>query len=168
MADLTPRLIELQAFPSLYAFQLFYLGCLRQAFPTIPRDWTSDFSGLKDEGYLALFRQVVIGDTDPECVILLEIEPEKQKTRIDFACTKTLLGVWPVCLTSIRQRGRQLFYERDGREIRIERIYNRVIFDEFLRRPELKPGFNFRDDLDVNGSATPTGISGSANIPCRS
>ena len=53
-----PRLIELQAFPSLYAFQLFYLGCLRQAFPTIPRDWTSAFSGLKDEGYLALFRKV--------------------------------------------------------------------------------------------------------------
>ena len=146
---LTPRLIELQAFPSLYAFQLFYLGCLRQAFPTIPRDWTSAFSGLKDEGYLALFRQVVIGDTDPECVILLEIEPEKQKTRIDFACTKTLLGVWPVCLTKIRQRGRRLFYQRDGREVRIERIYNRVIFDELLRRPDVMPGFNFQDELDV-------------------
>ena len=146
---LTPRLIELQAFPSLYAFQLFYLGCLRQAFPTIPRDWTSAFSGLKDEGYLALFRQVVIGDTDPESVILLEIEPEKQKTRIDFACTKTLLGVWPVCLTKIRQRGRRLFYQRDGREVRIERIYNRVIFDELLRRPDVIPGFNFQDELDV-------------------
>jgi hypothetical protein len=146
---LTPRLIELQAFPSLYAFQLFYLGCLRQAFPTIPRDWTSAFSGLKDEGYLALFHQVVIGDTDPESVILLEIEPEKQKTRIDFACTKTLLGVWPVCLTKIRQRGRRLFYQRDGREVRIERIYNRVIFDELLRRPDVMPGFNFQDELDV-------------------
>ena len=41
------------------------------------------------------------------------------------------------------------FYRRDGREIRIERIYNRVIFDELLRRPELRPGFDFREDLDV-------------------
>jgi hypothetical protein len=75
---LTPRLIELQAFPSLYGFQLFLLGCIRQAFPAIPRDWTSAFSGLKDESYLALFREVVIGAAAPENVILLEIEPEKQ------------------------------------------------------------------------------------------
>ena len=99
--------------------------------------------------YLELLRNVIVGDADPENVILLEIEPEKQKTRIDFAFSRSDVGVWPVCLTSIRKRGRQLFYERDGREIRIERIYNRVIFDELLRRPELKPGFDFRDDLDI-------------------
>jgi hypothetical protein len=146
---LTPRLIELQAFASLYAFQLFFLGCLRKAFPVIPRDWTSSFGGLKDEGYLELLRRVVVGDSNPENVILLEIEPEKQKTRIDFACTETLLGVRPVCLTKIRQRGRQLFYERDGREVRIERIYNRVIFDELIRRTDLQPPFRFQEELDV-------------------
>jgi hypothetical protein len=146
---LTPRLIELQAFPSLYGFQFFLLGCMRQAFPAIPRDWTSAFSGLKDESYLALLREVVVGPTEPENVILLEIEPEVQKTRIDFACTETLLGVRPVCLTKIKKRGRELFYEREGREVRIERIYNRVIFDELLRRPEVTPGFNFQDELDV-------------------
>src|SRR5262245_3972297 len=133
---LTPRLIELQAFPSLYGFQLLLLGCLRRAFSSITPPWTSAFSGLKDESYLSLLRAVVVGPADPENVILLEIEPEKQKTRIDFACTETLIGVRPVCLTKIRQRGRQLFYERDGREVRIERIYNRVIFDELLRRPD--------------------------------
>jgi hypothetical protein len=131
------------------------LGCLRQAFPAIPREWTSAFNGLKDESYLALLRQVVVGSYHPENVILLEIEPEKQKTRIDFACTETLIGVRPVCLTTIRQRGRQLFYERDGREVRIERIYNRVIFDELLRRPDIKPGFNFQDDLDVAWAGHP-------------
>lgn len=145
----TPRLIELQAFPSLYGFQLLVLGCLRQAYPAIPRDWTSAFSGLKDETYLSLLREVIVGKSDPENVILLEIEPEVQKTRIDFACTETLLGVRPVCVTKVRQRGRQLFYERDGREVRIERIYNRVIFDELLRRPDLTPGFRFQDELDV-------------------
>ena len=141
---LTPRLIELQAFPSLYGFQLLVLGCMRQAYPAIPRDWTSAFSGLKDETYLSLLREVIVGKSDPENVILLEIEPEEQKTRIDFACTETLLGVRPVCLTKVKQRGRQLFYERDGREVRIERIYNRVIFDELLRRPDLTPGFHFQ------------------------
>ena len=146
---LTPRLIELQAFPSLYGFQLLLLGCIRQSFPSIPGNWTSAFSGLKDESYIALLREVIVGGIDPENVILLEIEPEQQKTRIDFACTESLLGVRPVCLTKIRQHGRQLFYERDGREVRIERIYNRVIFDELLRRPDITPGFNFQDDLDV-------------------
>jgi hypothetical protein len=146
---LTPRLIELQAFPSLYGFQFLLLGCMRQAFPAIPRDWTSAFSGLKDESYLSLLREVLIGRAHPENVILLEIEPEKQKTRIDFACTESLIGVRPVCLTKIRKRGRQLFYERDGGEVRIERVYNRVIFDELLRRPDVMPGFNFQDELDV-------------------
>ena len=152
---LTPRLIELQAFPSLYAFQVFYLGCLRRTFPVIPRDWTSAFSGLTDESYLALFREVVIGEAQPENVILLEIEPEKQKTRIDFACTETLIGVQPVCLTEVKKRGRLLFYQRDGREVQIERIYNRVIFDELLRRPDITPGFNFQDDLDVSWAGHP-------------
>jgi hypothetical protein len=110
---------------------------------------------LKDESYLSLLREVIIGRSDPENVILLEIEPEKQKTRIDFACTETLIGVRPVCLTKIRQRGRQLFYERDGREVRIERIYNRVIFDELLRRPDITPGFDFKDDLDVSWAGHP-------------
>jgi hypothetical protein len=146
---LTPRLIELQAFPSLYAFQLFFLGCLRKAYPAIPRNWTSSFGGLKDEAYLELLRSVIVGDSNPENVILLEIEPEKQKTRIDFACTDTLLGVRPVCLTKIRKRGPQLFYERDGCEMRIERIYNRVIFDELIRRPDLNPPFRFQEELDV-------------------
>ena len=146
---LTPRLIELQAFPSLYAFQLFFLGCLRKAFPAIPRNWTSSFGGLKDEAYIELLRSVIVGDSNPENVILLEIEPEEQKTRIDFACTESLLGVRPVCLTTIRKRGAQLFYNRDGREVRIERIYNRVIFDELIRRPDLNPAFRFQDELDV-------------------
>jgi hypothetical protein len=146
---LTPRLIELQAFPSLYAFQLFFLGCLRKTFPAIPRNWTSSFGGLKDESYLELLRRVIVGGSNPENVILLEIEPEKQKTRIDFACTETLLGVRPVCLTTIRKKGTKLFYDRDGREIRIERIYNRVIFDELIRRPDITPPFRFQDELDV-------------------
>lgn len=90
-----------------------------------------------------------MADANPENVILLEIEPEKQKTRIDFAATESMLGIRSVCLTKIKKRGRQLFYDRDGSDVRIERIYNRVIFDELIRRPDLKPSFRFQDDLDV-------------------
>jgi hypothetical protein len=146
---LVPRLIELQAFPSLFGFQLLVLHCLRKAFPAIPRDWTSSFSGIKDAAYIEILRRTIIGDAQAENVILLEIEPEKQKTRIDFAATETLLGIRSVCLTKLRKRGRQLFYERDGREVRVERIYNRVIFDELIRRPDLDLPFRFQDDLDV-------------------
>jgi hypothetical protein len=152
---LVPRLIELQAFPSLFGFQFLLLGCMRKAYPAIPRNWTSSFGGIKDEAYIGILRQTILGDSNPENVILLEIEPEKQKTRIDFACTETLLGIRSVCLTKIKKRGRQLFYQRDGREVRIERIYNRVIFDELLRRPELGVGFGFQDDLDVTSVGHP-------------
>jgi hypothetical protein len=146
---LVPRLIELQAFPSLFGFQLLLLHCIRKAYPAIPRNWTSSFGGIKDEAYVELLRRTIIADANPENVILLEIEPEKQKTRVDFAATETLLGIRSVCLTKIKKRGRQLFYERDGREVQIERIYNRVIFDELLRRQDLHLLFNFQDDLDV-------------------
>ncbi|HEX8076417.1 MAG TPA: hypothetical protein VF511_01275 [Chthoniobacterales bacterium] len=146
---LTPRLIELQAFPSLFGFQLLVLHCLRKAYPAIPRDWTSSFGGIKDDAYVELLRRTIIADADPENAVLLEIEPEKQKTRIDFAATETILGIRSVCLTKVKKNGRQLFYERDGREVRIERIYNRVIFDELIRRPDLEPAFRFQDDLDV-------------------
>jgi len=148
-ARLVPRLIELQAFPSLFGFQLLLLGCIRKAYRVIPRGWTSSFGGIKDEAYLDLLRRTIIADSAAENVVLLEIEPEKQKTRIDFAATETLLGIRPVCVTKIRKRGRHLLYDRDGREVRIERIYNRVIFDELIRRPDLNLPFRFQDDLDV-------------------
>ncbi len=145
----TPRLIELQGFPSLYAFQIFLLRCMRHAYPAIPRDWAPFFHGYDEHSYLEFLRRVIVADADPESVILLEIEPEKQNTRIDFACTETLLGVAPVSLTDVTRRGDELFYQRDGREVRIERIYNRVIFDELLRRPDLSFGFNFQHEIDV-------------------
>ena len=146
---LVPRLIELQAFPSLFGFQFMLLGCMRRSFPAIPADWTSAFSGLHDHEYLELLRRTIIDGANPENVILLEIEPQKQKTRIDFACTEVLLGIRSVCLSEVKKRGRQLFYDLDGREVRIERIYNRAIFDELERRPDFKFDFTFQEELDV-------------------
>ena len=146
---LVPRLIELQAFPSLFGFQLLLLGCIRKAYPVIPRQWTSSFGGIKDDAYLDFLRRTIITESDPENVILLDIEPEKQKTRVDFAATEKLLGIHAVCVTKIKKHGRKLFYDRDGRKVRVERIYNRVIFDELIHRPNLYLPFRFQDDLDV-------------------
>src|SRR5436305_9460587 len=144
---LVPRLIELQAFPSLFGFQLLLLGCIRKAYRVIPRQWTSSFGGIKDDAYLDLLRRTVIAKSDPENVVLLDIEPEKQKTRVDFAATERLLGIRSVCVTKMKKRGRQLFYDCDGHDGRIERIYNRVIFDELIQRPDLNLDFQFQDDL---------------------
>ena len=152
---LVPRLIELQAFPSLFGFQWLLLGCMRKAYPAIPRSWSSSFGGIKDDAYLELLGRTILGGRPPENVVLLEIEPEKQKTRIDFAATESMLGIESVCLTKTKKRGRQLFYERDGRETRIERIYNRVIFDELIRRPDLSVPFRLQDDLEVEWAGHP-------------
>src|SRR5215471_6175645 len=145
---LAPRVIEMQAFPSLFAFQFLLLGCMRKAFPAVPQNWTSTFGPIRDEQYLDTLKQTILADSKPENVILLEIEPEKQKTRIDFAATEALLGIDSVCATKIKKRGQKLFYDRNGKEARVERIYNRVIFDELDRRPDIQLSFRFQDDLD--------------------
>lgn len=146
---LVPRLIEFQGFPSLYCFQAMLGQCIREAFPSIPRELTPYFGGLDNTTYLHLLRRLIVADAKAENVILLEIEPEKQNTRIDFACTESMLGVRPVSVTEVVKRGRELFYQRDGRDVRIERIYNRVIFDELLRRRDLNLAFDFQEELDV-------------------
>ena len=97
----------------------------------------------------SILRRTIIGDAQPENVILLEIEPEKQKTRIDFAATETILGIRSVCLTKLEKRAGNCFTNATGARCAIERIYNRVIFDELIRRPDLNLPFRFQDDLDV-------------------
>ncbi|MBO2031133.1 hypothetical protein J4D99_07015 [Siccationidurans ginsengisoli] len=146
--ELEPQLIEMQGFPSLYAFQAYLPEMFTAHYPIPPT--VSPFLEIPDaEAYRQNLRNLLIGDKNPENVILLELFPEKQKTRIDFALTKKYWGIEAVSLPDIRKRGRQLFYEKDGREIFIERIYNRIIFDELDRYPDLNPEFNLTDDVDV-------------------
>ncbi|GAB3634525.1 hypothetical protein GCM10027422_01150 [Hymenobacter arcticus] len=146
--ELEPQLIEMQGFPSLYAFQAYLPGVFAAHYP-IP-DIVSPFIEVADAAaYHANFRRLLLADENPENVILLELFPERQKTRIDFALSKKYWGIEAVSLPDIKKRGRQLFYEKDGREILIKRIYNRIIFDELARYPELRPAFNLTDDVNV-------------------
>lgn len=144
----SPRLIELQGFPSLYGYQAFLNDTIRKHF-SIPPGYGASFNGFVRETYERLLRDVIVGDSDPKNVILLEIEPEQQKTRIDFAVMEKMLGIRTVCLTKIKRHGKRLFYNDNGKEIPIERIYNRVIFDE-LQRKNIRSEFNFTDEIDAH------------------
>jgi len=143
---IVPRLIELQGFPSLYAFQWLLEKAFRETFG-ISDELVPYFEGLDEESYIDVLREVIVDGSDPETVVLLEIEPEKQKTRADFTCTERLLGVPSVDLREVIERGGKLFYRREGRELPIQRIYNRVIFDELQRKG--LPDDLFRKELDV-------------------
>lgn len=146
--ELIPKLIELQGFPSLYGFQPYLADQFRAHFP-IPSHLTHLFNVDNNADYLERMRQLIVGDYDPAEVILLEIYPEKQKTRIDFVLTEKYLGIPAVCLTKIKKQGRHLFYEKEGRMIPIRRIYNRLIFDDLRNFPDLQTDFRLTDDVDV-------------------
>ena len=149
-----PKLVEIQAFPSLYAYQPFLADTYRAAYDLDP-SLSCYLSGLDDVSYAALLREAIVGKHEPENVVLLEIEPEKQKTRCDYSLTRKALGIRPVCLSSVRKVGRRLYYDRDGKETLIERIYNRAIVDELARKPHFQPGFDFRDEVDVEWAGHP-------------
>jgi hypothetical protein len=146
--ELTPQLIELQGFPSLYGFQPYVADLFRSQYP-IPDNLSHLFNVDTNADYLEQLRQMLVGDCQPEEVILLEIYPEKQKTRIDFVLTEKYTGVRAVGLTDIKKDGRALYYQRDGRQVRIKRIYNRLIFDDLQNFPDLETDFRLTDDVDV-------------------
>ncbi len=143
-----PKLIELQGFPTLYGYQYFLNRTVKKYFD-IPEEFTPYFSGFDEDEYVNLLENIILGDEDPENVILLEIEPHKQKTRIDFAAMEKLIGISEVCVTDIIKKGKKIFYKKDGKEIEVKRIYNRVIFDE-LERKKIESSFSFFDETDVH------------------
>ncbi|WP_035564382.1 hypothetical protein [Hymenobacter sp. IS2118] len=146
--ELEPQLIEMQGFPSLYAFQSWLPGVFKEHYPIA--DTVSPFLAELDfQSHRERMRDFILGGQAPEHVILLELFPEQQKTRIDFALSKKLWGIEVVCLTKVQRRGRELFYERNGESIKIKRIYNRVIFDELARHPELDLQFHLTEEVDI-------------------
>jgi hypothetical protein len=151
--DLQPKLVELQAFPSLYAYQPVLAQTYIDVFG-LDRDLRYYLSGLDAASYKTLLRDAILAEFDPENVVLMEVHPEEQKTRPDFILTEKLLGVPTVCITKICKEGRQLFYDKDGKRVPIRRIYNRAIVDE-LERKGVELPFDFRDDLDVEWAGHP-------------
>jgi len=151
--ELQPKLVELQAFPSLYAYQPVLSQAYMDVFGLDPK-LRYFLSGLEASSYKQLLQDAIVADHDPKNVVLMEVHPEEQKTRPDFLLTEKMLGIRTVCITKIRKQGRQLFYEEGGKQVPIERIYNRTIVDE-LERKGVELPFDFRDDLDVEWAGHP-------------
>ena len=148
-----PKLVELQAFASLYGFQRAFARQYQESWE-LPAGLDVFLGGLNDETYDALIRRALLDQHDPEQVILMEIDPDHQKTRPDFVETERRWGVRAVDITTLTKDGRRLLYRRDGRLVPIRRIYNRAIVDELLRRNVI-PSFDYRDDLDVEWAGHP-------------
>lgn len=127
--ELEPQLIEMQGFPTLFGFQAYYPEVIRKHFD-IPAQYSHYLNGYNQTTYLAMLNKLLKGNHPAENVVLLEIKPREQKTRIDFFCTQDYTDVQPVCLTEIFAEGNDLFYHKDGKKTAIKRIYNRIIFDD--------------------------------------
>jgi hypothetical protein len=150
---LVPKLVELQGFPSLTSFQILQRDSWMESLSKLDglnRDWSCWFSGYDRASFLELTRRTIAGDHDPAEVILLDLDPEKQKTYVDFAATKLLFDVDAVDPTTLTKRGNQLFRGNT----RVKRIYNRVVFDELISKGVQLP-FDHRDELDVEWAPHP-------------
>lgn len=143
-----PQLIEMQGFPSLFAYQILLAEAYKKHFDT-PAVFDAYLNGYNSTTFGQLLREMILGTYPAENVILLEIEPEKQKTRADFSATQQLCGIVPVCLSKIIREKRKLYYLLNGEKTPIHRIYNRVIFDELEQRTDLKLSFSMLEEVDV-------------------
>jgi hypothetical protein len=150
---LQPKLVELQGFPSLYAYQAM-LSQLYMEVYGLDGNLKYLLGGLDWDGYKQLLRRAIVGDQNPQNVILMEIDPLHQKTLPDFLLTERLLGIKTVSITDIKKVGSFLFYESGGQRIPIRRIYNRAIVDELVRN-NLKLAFRFADDMEVEWAGHP-------------
>jgi hypothetical protein len=150
-----PKLIEVQGFPSLYNFQAHLYQKVTDLYP-FTKELTPFYNGFTFETYMEKLKKVILNGFEPEHVILLEIEPEKQNTKIDFYYANKDLGIPIVCVTELFEKGEKLFYKNfDNQAIEVKRIYNRVIFDELDLRTDLKLNFDFSKSYEVEWAGHP-------------
>ncbi len=153
--EVVPKMIEVQGFPSLYNYQINLYHKFQKFYPFIS-EFTPFLSDIDEFEYLKILEKAICNDFPSENVVLLEIEPEKQNTKIDFYYCRRDLGIPIVCVTEVIKKANKIYYKNsDGKEIEIKRIYNRVIFDELDLRTDLKLDFSFADDLDVEWAGHP-------------
>jgi hypothetical protein len=154
---LQPKLVELQAFPSVFGYQDLLCREYIDVYNLnagLERELRWYLGGHTSESYWKLLGSIVLGKHAPENVVLLEVTPEEQKTLPDFHVYEDRLGIATVDIAKVRREGRKLFYERDGRMIPIERIFNRAIVDE-IERKKIELAFDYRNDLDVEWAGHP-------------
>lgn len=151
--SLEPKLVEIQGFPSVYAFQ----AALAEEYQRVYRlneitgvELTAFLGGLNRASFQDLLKQAILAGHAPDEVVLLEIEPFAQKTLADFLLTRKMLGIKIACISEVKKQGRKLYFEG----VEIKRIYNRVIVDELIRK-NLQADFQLTEDLDVEWAGHP-------------
>jgi hypothetical protein len=152
--SLQPKLVEMQAFPSIFGYQPLLSETYREVYG-LDSSLEYMFGGLDKAAYWALLRETIVGKHDPANVILAEVEPEKQKTLPDFLMHQQMLNIPVVDVATLVKEGNKLFYKNDaGMLVPVERIYNRVIVDEVVRK-QVKLPFDYRDELNVEWAGHP-------------
>lgn len=151
------KLVELQAFPSLYALMVIQTDVMAEMLAKIPglsRQWSIYFGGLTRETFIEKLRRAVLAGEDPASVVLVDIDPPAQKTYPDFLATKELVGIDAVCPTTLIRDGRKLLRRVSGKLVQVRRLYNRIVFDELLAK-QIKLPFSYTDDLEVTWCSHP-------------
>ena len=147
--NISPQLIEIQGFPSLFFYQHLCAASYLSNFE-MPENYNYLFNGHTAETYFEKLKKVIVGSSKPENVALVDIEPEKQNTRIDFLAAEKLLGIKTLCLSELKTEGKDVFYlNKNGKKVPVEKIYNRVIFDELAKHPNLKREFSFDKEYNI-------------------
>jgi hypothetical protein len=154
---IVPRLIELQGFPSLFALKSLHAELWQEELATIPlfpSHADPYFGGLDHAAYRERLRQALLGAHDPDQVVLVDLQPQQQKTSVDFVATEQLFGVRAVCLTELRLIGKTLHAPLRGKLAPVKRIYNRLVFDE-LATKDVRPSFDWNAEIDVEWAPHP-------------
>ncbi|MDO5510051.1 MAG: hypothetical protein Q4F57_05095 [Weeksellaceae bacterium] len=139
--ELEPQLIELQAFPSLFYYQMHLADQYQENFQLDDSLSVLPNQKFDKEKYKDMMHDIIVADVPEENVILMEINPKQQKTAIDFLLTQDHLGIEIVNLSEIWNEGDDLYYIKEGVQTPIYRIYNRVIFDELENTKDYNPQF---------------------------
>ena len=150
------QVVELQAFPSLYVLESDMSDAWATVLNTIPGlsgDW-SCFLDIEREKAIDIMRRTIVGDEDPAEVVLVDLDPENQKTLPDFIGTQKRFGVDYVCVTKLIKQGNKLFREKNGKLRRVKRLYNRMVFDELEAKGVTVP-FGWNEELDVTWCSHP-------------
>lgn len=147
--EITPMLIEMQGFPSLYGFQAHLAKSFKKEYD-LDEKLTPFFNGLDEKTYFELLKNVIVGHHQPHEVALMDVDAPNQKTAIDFFVTAKYLGIKILALADIFKEGKSLFYNEKGEKTKLKRIYNRLIFDEIGENTDIfKNSFDPREELDI-------------------
>jgi hypothetical protein len=160
--SLQPMLVELQAFPSIFAFQFVLAENYRAAYEL---DSSLGFflGGHTELTFWKKFERIVLRGHHHENVVLLEIDPERQKTLPDFNLTADRLGIRVLNIADVIPEDRpgklpRLCYRDGKRLVPIHRIYNRVVPTELtdeVAQKHIRPPFDYRECFDVEWADHP-------------